>query len=171
MVHGLSFCWLVWTCLLMSIINVLSVIFHWICVQRVTISFQQPGIGGEVVPHQDNSFLYTEPTTCTGLWLALEDATLINGCLWAIPGSHKSNALISGFCTFLLSMKKASKSHTFFFSLSSLQMAFWEDSLGMTRVFTLISRPHPMTKRILCPLKLKLALWLPFMVILFIRGW
>ncbi|XP_059655389.1 phytanoyl-CoA dioxygenase [Cornus florida] len=51
--------------------------------------FKQPGIGGEVVPHQDNSFLYTEPTTCTGLWLALEDATVINGCIWAIPGSQK----------------------------------------------------------------------------------
>ncbi|KAL6577581.1 hypothetical protein OROMI_009909 [Orobanche minor] len=51
--------------------------------------FKQPGIGGEVVPHQDNSFLYTNPTTCTGLWLALEDATITNGCLWAIPGSHK----------------------------------------------------------------------------------
>ncbi|KAL1321259.1 hypothetical protein HN51_065984 [Arachis hypogaea] len=51
--------------------------------------FKQPGIGGEVVPHQDNSFLYTEPQTCTGLWLALEDATVLNGCLWAIPGSHK----------------------------------------------------------------------------------
>lgn len=51
---------------------------------------QQPGIGGEVVPHQDNSFLFTEPPTCTGLWLALEDATTINGCLWAIPGSQKS---------------------------------------------------------------------------------
>lgn len=51
--------------------------------------FKQPGIGGEVVPHQDNSFLYTEPQTCTGLWLALEDATVTNGCLWAIPGSHK----------------------------------------------------------------------------------
>ncbi|XP_039015343.1 phytanoyl-CoA dioxygenase-like [Hibiscus syriacus] len=25
----------------------------------------QPGIGGEVTPHQDNSFLYTEPKTCT----------------------------------------------------------------------------------------------------------
>lgn len=43
------------------------------------------------MPHQDNSFLYTEPTTCTGLWLALEDATITNGCLWAIPGSHKSS--------------------------------------------------------------------------------
>lgn len=59
--------------------------------------FQQPGIGGEVVPHQDNSFLYTEPTTCTGLWLALEDATIMNGCIWAIPGSHKGS--ISGILT------------------------------------------------------------------------
>ncbi|KAL4612578.1 hypothetical protein ACB092_08G209900 [Castanea dentata] len=52
--------------------------------------FKQPGIGGEVVPHQDNSFLYTEPPTSTGLWLALEDATITNGCLWAIPGSQKN---------------------------------------------------------------------------------
>uniref|UniRef100_M8BN74 Phytanoyl-CoA dioxygenase domain-containing protein 1 n=1 Tax=Aegilops tauschii TaxID=37682 RepID=M8BN74_AEGTA len=52
--------------------------------------FKQPGIGGEVVPHQDNTFLYTEPLSCTGLWLALEDATITNGCLWAIPGSHKN---------------------------------------------------------------------------------
>lgn len=58
--------------------------------------FKQPGIGGEVVPHQDNSFLYTEPATCTGLWLALEDATTVNGCLWAIPGSHK-NGLVRRF--------------------------------------------------------------------------
>lgn len=58
--------------------------------------FKQPGIGGEVVPHQDNSFLYTEPSSCTGLWLALEDATTTNGCLWAIPGSHK-NGLVRRF--------------------------------------------------------------------------
>lgn len=58
--------------------------------------FKQPGIGGEVVPHQDNSFLYTDPPTCTGLWLALEDATTVNGCLWAIPGSHK-NGLVRRF--------------------------------------------------------------------------
>ncbi|XP_027347129.1 phytanoyl-CoA dioxygenase isoform X1 [Abrus precatorius] len=58
--------------------------------------FKQPGIGGEVVPHQDNSFLYTEPQTCTGLWLALEDAKILNGCLWAIPGSHK-NGLVRRF--------------------------------------------------------------------------
>ncbi|CAN6478532.1 unnamed protein product [Victoria cruziana] len=58
--------------------------------------FKQPGIGGEVVPHQDSSFLYTEPPSCIGLWLALEDATEANGCLWAIPGSHK-NGLVRRF--------------------------------------------------------------------------
>lgn len=58
--------------------------------------FKQPGIGGEVSPHQDSSFLYTEPKTCTGMWLALEDATVVNGCLWAIPGSQK-NGLVRRF--------------------------------------------------------------------------
>lgn len=51
--------------------------------------FKQPEIGGEVTCHQDSSFLYTEPQDIAGLWFALEDATLENGCLWAIPGGHK----------------------------------------------------------------------------------
>jgi phytanoyl-CoA hydroxylase len=51
--------------------------------------FKQPMIGGEVSCHQDSTFLYTEPTDIAGLWFALEDATLENGCLWAIPGGHK----------------------------------------------------------------------------------
>ncbi len=51
--------------------------------------FKQPDIGGEVTCHQDATFLYTEPMTVTGFWFALEDATLENGCLWAIPGGHK----------------------------------------------------------------------------------
>lgn len=46
-------------------------------------------IGGIVTSHQDSTFLATFPTqTCLGLWLALEDATLDNGCLWVRPGSH-----------------------------------------------------------------------------------
>lgn len=44
--------------------------------------FKQPRIGGEVVWHQDASFLITEPNSVVGLWWALEDATLDNGCLW-----------------------------------------------------------------------------------------
>jgi phytanoyl-CoA hydroxylase len=51
--------------------------------------FKQPNIGGEVNCHQDSTFLYTEPTAIAGLWFALEDATIENGCLWAIPGGHR----------------------------------------------------------------------------------
>jgi phytanoyl-CoA hydroxylase len=51
--------------------------------------FKQPFIGGEVNSHQDSTFLYTEPATCLGFWFALEDATLENGCLWALPGGHR----------------------------------------------------------------------------------
>jgi phytanoyl-CoA hydroxylase len=51
--------------------------------------FKQPNIGGEVSCHQDSTFLYTEPNDIVGLWFALEDATLENGCLWAIPGGHR----------------------------------------------------------------------------------
>lgn len=51
--------------------------------------FKQPKIGGEVTCHQDSTFLYTEPQDIAGLWFALEDATLENGCLWAIPGGHQ----------------------------------------------------------------------------------
>ena len=50
--------------------------------------FKQPNIGGEVTCHQDSTFLYTEPIEIAGLWFALEDATVENGCLWAIPGGH-----------------------------------------------------------------------------------
>lgn len=42
-----------------------------------------------MVPHQDATFLNTTPMKLYGLWIALEDATLENGCLWFMPGSHK----------------------------------------------------------------------------------
>lgn len=51
--------------------------------------FKQPNIGGEVSCHQDSTFLYTEPIDIAGLWFALEDATIDNGCLWAMPGGHR----------------------------------------------------------------------------------
>ena len=52
--------------------------------------FKQPNIGGEVSCHQDSTFLYTEPTDIVGLWFAIEDATIENGCLWAIPGGQRN---------------------------------------------------------------------------------
>jgi len=51
--------------------------------------FKQAVTGGAVNSHQDSTFLFTTPRqTCIGLWLALDDATLENGCLWVRPGSH-----------------------------------------------------------------------------------
>jgi len=52
--------------------------------------FKQALTGGVVNSHQDSTFLYTTPKqSCLGLWLALDDATLDNGCLWVRPKSHR----------------------------------------------------------------------------------
>lgn len=64
----------------LNVIDALLVQSMYIC--------KQPLIGGEVTCHQDSSFLYAEGEPVIGLWFALEDATLQNGCLWAIPGGH-----------------------------------------------------------------------------------
>lgn len=53
------------------------------------VIFKQPRIGGEVGCHQDATFLYTDPLTVIGLWFALEDAHIGNGCLWVAPGGHR----------------------------------------------------------------------------------
>lgn len=52
---------------------------------------KQPFIGGEVTCHQDSTYLYVKDQPVIGLWFALEDATLENGCMWAIPGGHCGN--------------------------------------------------------------------------------
>lgn len=52
--------------------------------------FKQPRIGGEVRWHQDARYLISGPPGITGVWVALEDATRDNGCLWVQPGAHRS---------------------------------------------------------------------------------
>ena len=56
-------------------------------VQSMVI-FKQPHFGGEVNIHQDSTFLHTTPMRLYGVWIALEDADLENGCLWFAPGTH-----------------------------------------------------------------------------------
>jgi phytanoyl-CoA hydroxylase len=51
--------------------------------------FKQPHIGAPVDWHQDATYLYTEPSTVTGFWIALDDADRANGCLVALPGGHR----------------------------------------------------------------------------------
>ncbi|KAI1081386.1 hypothetical protein F5B20DRAFT_535929 [Whalleya microplaca] len=58
------------------------------CLQSMVIC-KQPEIGGAVPPHQDSTFLYTDPPSAVGFWYALEDATAENGCLSFLPGSHR----------------------------------------------------------------------------------
>lgn len=43
--------------------------------------------------HQDEDFIPTRDRSLTGGWIAMDDATVENGCLWVIPGSHKPGLL------------------------------------------------------------------------------
>ncbi|KAL9595151.1 MAG: hypothetical protein Q9219_006607 [cf. Caloplaca sp. 3 TL-2023] len=58
---------------------------------------KQPEIGGRVTPHQDSTFLYTNPPSAVGFWIALEDATAENGCLSFAKGSHRRTPVKSRF--------------------------------------------------------------------------
>ena len=50
---------------------------------------KQPRIGGAVPPHQDSEFLYTNPPSAVGFWIALQDAGGANGGLCFAKGSHR----------------------------------------------------------------------------------
>ena len=39
--------------------------------------------------HQDEYFIPTRDRSLTAAWIALDDATVENGCLWVLPGSHR----------------------------------------------------------------------------------
>jgi phytanoyl-CoA hydroxylase len=43
--------------------------------------FKQPKIGGVIRWHQDATYFFTAPQSVLTFWLAVEDATLLNGCL------------------------------------------------------------------------------------------
>jgi ectoine hydroxylase-related dioxygenase (phytanoyl-CoA dioxygenase family) len=43
--------------------------------------------------HQDEIYIPTRDRSLAGGWIALDDATVENGCLWVIPGSQKPGIL------------------------------------------------------------------------------
>jgi phytanoyl-CoA hydroxylase len=43
--------------------------------------------------HQDELFIPTRDRSLTAAWIALDDATVENGCLWVLPGSHRPGVL------------------------------------------------------------------------------
>jgi phytanoyl-CoA hydroxylase len=45
--------------------------------------------GGEVAPHNDHTYLWSDPPATHALWLAIDDAHVDNGCLRVIPGGQR----------------------------------------------------------------------------------
>ncbi len=43
--------------------------------------------------HQDEIYIPTRDRSLIGAWIAMDDATLENGCLWVVPGSHRMGYL------------------------------------------------------------------------------
>ncbi|WP_422114999.1 phytanoyl-CoA dioxygenase family protein [Brachybacterium sp. UNK5269] len=43
--------------------------------------------------HQDEFFIPTRDRSLTAVWIAVDDATVENGCLWVLPGSHRRGVL------------------------------------------------------------------------------
>lgn len=61
------------------------------CVQTM-LFMKAPGKKGQAW-HQDELFIPTRDRSLTGVWIALENADLENGCLWVIPGSHRNGVI------------------------------------------------------------------------------
>jgi len=55
--------------------------------------YKQPEARRDFPWHQDNGYGGVEPEEYLTCWLALEDTTIQNGCIWVIPGSHKQGVL------------------------------------------------------------------------------
>lgn len=56
------------------------------CMQSM-LFVKSPGKAGQAW-HQDEFYIPTRDKSLIGAWIAIDDATIENGCLWIIPGSH-----------------------------------------------------------------------------------
>lgn len=55
--------------------------------------FMKPPGGLEKPYHQDSAYFTIDPPEIVTCWTAIDDATIDNGCLWVIPGSHRGKLL------------------------------------------------------------------------------
>lgn len=55
--------------------------------------FMKPPGGIEKTYHQDSPYFNIEPMALVTAWVALDEATEDNGCLWVVPGSHRNGPL------------------------------------------------------------------------------
>ena len=63
--------------------------FKGVDIVQSMIIFKNPKFGGEVKPHQDQTYLYSYPNTIKGLWIPLEVSNVENGCLWVLPSKEE----------------------------------------------------------------------------------
>jgi ectoine hydroxylase-related dioxygenase (phytanoyl-CoA dioxygenase family) len=61
------------------------------CMQSM-LFVKPPGFQGQAW-HQDEIYIPTRDRSLIGAWIALDDATVENGCLFVIPGSHRQGYL------------------------------------------------------------------------------
>ncbi len=62
------------------------------CMQSM-LFVKAPGKAGQSW-HQDEFYIPTRDKSLVGAWIAIDDATIENGCLWIIPGSHKEGYIM-----------------------------------------------------------------------------
>jgi phytanoyl-CoA hydroxylase len=58
------------------------------CMQSMYFA-KAPGKPGQAW-HQDEMYIPTRDRSLIGAWIAIDDATIENGCLWVMPGSHRN---------------------------------------------------------------------------------
>lgn len=76
-----------------SVVNVLtSVVSPNVKAMQSMLFIKAAGKPGQAW-HQDEDYIPTRDRSLIGAWIALDDATIDNGCLWILPGSHKSGIL------------------------------------------------------------------------------
>lgn len=61
------------------------------CMQSM-LFIKGPGKPGQPW-HQDEFFIPTRDRSLAGVWIALDDATVTNGCLWVLPGSQAAGVI------------------------------------------------------------------------------
>ena len=61
------------------------------CMQSM-LFVKPPGKPGQAW-HQDEMYIPTRDRSLCGAWIAIDEATRENGCLWVIPGSHRRGYL------------------------------------------------------------------------------
>jgi len=61
------------------------------CMQSM-LFVKPPGFQGQAW-HQDEIYIPTRDRSLCGGWIAIDDATVENGCLYVIPGSHRTGYL------------------------------------------------------------------------------